>query len=179
MIVLQAISLGSQAIHSQWALLFGRYVSQIKLRTGTIDYGLIALDYISDTVMLTESQLQEFKARLKEQFCDVREEIRLELLRSDDQHFIDLAGQVHDLEEESVADLLVDLNLAIIDMHVEQIRDIDAALINIAKGNYGMCDDCRVDIAVERLQASLTATRCTRCQSAYERTHAGPESHTL
>ena len=70
--------------------------------------------------MLTENQLLEFKMRLKDRFCDVREEIRLELLRSDDQHFIDLAGQVHDLEDESVADLLVDLNLAIIDMHVQE-----------------------------------------------------------
>jgi DnaK suppressor protein len=129
--------------------------------------------------MLTENQLLEFKMQLKEQFCDVREEIRLELLRSDDQHFIDIAGQVHELEDESVADLLVDLNLAIIDMHVEEIRNIDASLMRIAQGGYGVCIDCGVDIAVERLQATLTATRCTPCQSTYERNHAGPESHTL
>ena len=129
--------------------------------------------------MLTESQFLEFKMQLKERFCDVREEIRLELLRSDDQHFIDLAGQVHDLEDESVADLLVDLNLAIIDRHVEEIRDIDASLIRIAQGVYGVCIDCRIDIAVERLQVYMTAKRCTPCQSDYERTHAGPEVHTL
>jgi len=129
--------------------------------------------------MLTEKQLLEFKAQLKERFCDVREEIRLELLRSDDQHFIDLAGQVHDLEDESVADLLVDLNLAIIDMHVEEIRDIDASLIRIAQSGYGVCIDCGIDIAVERLQAYMTAKRCTPCQSAYERNHAVPAVHTL
>ena len=129
--------------------------------------------------MLTDNQMLEFKMQLKDRFSDVREEIRLELLRSDDQHFIDLAGQVHDLEEESVADLLVDLNLAIIDMHVEEIRDIDAALIRIAQASYGVCIDCGIDIAVERLQAYLTAKRCTPCQTAYERNHAGPESHTL
>ena len=129
--------------------------------------------------MLTESQLLEFKMRLKDRFCDVREEIRLELLRSDDQHFIDLAGQVHDLEDESVADLLVDLNLAIIDMHIQEIRDIDASLIRIALGSYGVCIDCEIDIAVERLHAYLTAKRCTPCQSVYERNHAGPGVHTL
>jgi DnaK suppressor protein len=129
--------------------------------------------------MLTENQLLEFKMQLKDRFCDVREEIRQELIRSDDQHFIDLAGQVHDLEDESVADLLVDLNLAMIDMHVEEIRDIDASLMSIARGSYGKCIDCGIDIAVERLQANLTAKRCTPCQSAYERNHAGPESHTL
>jgi len=129
--------------------------------------------------MLTDHQLLEFKSQLKERFCDVREEIRQELLRSDDQHFIDLAGQVHDLEEESVADLLVDLNLAILDMHIEEIRGIDASLIRIAQGGYGVCTHCRDDIVVERLQANLIAARCTPCQSAWERNHAGPEAHTL
>ena len=129
--------------------------------------------------MLTDNQMLEFKMQLKDRFSDVREEIRLELLRSDDQHFIDLAGQVHELEDESDADLQVDLNQEIIDMHVEEIRDIDASLIRIAQASYGVCIDCGIDIAVERLQAYLTAKRCTPCQTAYERNHAGPESHTL
>lgn len=129
--------------------------------------------------MLKEQQLQQFKSQLKERFCDVREEIREELLRSDEQHFIDLAGQVHDLEEESVADLLVDLNLAILDLHIEEIREIDAALMRIAHGEYGICQDCSDEIAVERLNAYPTAKRCRPCQSAYEHNHMGPEGHTL
>ncbi len=129
--------------------------------------------------MLNDHQLLEFKTLLKERFCDLREEIRQELLRSDDQHFIDLAGQVHDLEEESVADLLVDLNLAILDLHIEEIREIDAALIRIAQGSYGVCSDCSVEITAERLNAYLTARRCTPCQSSYEHNHLGPEGHTL
>ncbi len=129
--------------------------------------------------MLTESQIREFKTRLKERFNDLREEIRLELLRSDDQHFIDLAGQVHDLEEESVADLLVDTDLAIIDMHVDEIRAIDHALMRIAEGGYGVCSHCEDDIDVERLQAYLTAERCTRCQTAHEHGHMGLGKHSL
>ena len=35
-------------------------------------------------------------------------------------------------------------------------------------------------LAGERFgRAYITAKRCTQCQTAYERTHAGPESHTL
>ena len=103
--------------------------------------------------MLKEQQLLEFKTLLKKRFCDVREEIREELLRSDDQHFIDLAGQVHDLEEESVADLLVDLDLAIVDMHIDEIRKIDASLLRIAQGDYGVCTDCSAEIGIDRLKA--------------------------
>jgi len=154
-------------------------VSQIKLQQGVFGYCSGVIDHIAGVFMLTENQLLEFKMRLKERFCDVREEIRQELLRSDDQHFIDLAGQVHDLEDASVADLLVDLNLAIIDMHIEEIRNIDASLMRIARGRYGICMDCETGIAVERLSAFITAKRCTSCQTVYERTHNGPESHTL
>jgi len=129
--------------------------------------------------MLTERQVLNFKSRLKERFGDLREEIRLELLRSDDQHFIDLAGQVHDLEEESVADLLVDIDLAIVDMHVQEIREIDQALIRIAEGDYGICAECADDIDARRLEACLTAKRCTPCQAAWEHSHQGSEKHTM
>lgn len=129
--------------------------------------------------MVTESQSREFRTKLKARFYELREEIRLELLRSDNQHFIDIAGQVHDLEEESVANLLVDLDLAVLDMHIEEIREIDQSLIRIATGVYGICIDCEADIDLERLQAYLTAKRCTPCQRAYEHGHAGQKKRSL
>ena len=129
--------------------------------------------------MLTETQLLEFKQKLKDRYYNVRDEIRLELLRSDEEHYIDLAGLVHDIEEESVADLLVDIDLAIVDMHIEEIRDIDATLIRIAQGGYGTCIECGKEIVIERLQAYLTAKRCTRCQTSYEKNHLGRQGHTL
>jgi len=136
-------------------------------------------NHIAGVVMLTEKQLLEFKQMLKDRYYNLRDEIRLELLRSDEQHFIDLAGLVHDIEEESVADLLVDIDLAIVDMHIDEIRAIDAALIRIAEGGYGVCIDCRSEIVIERMRASLTAKRCTRCQKTYEHSHLGPQGHTM
>lgn len=121
----------------------------------------------------------EFKRTLEQRYKELREEIRQELLKSDEQHFIDLAGQVHDLQDESVADLLVDLNLAILDMHIEEIRDIDSALIRLAKGSYGKCSECDTSISVDRLHAWPTAARCQPCQERYEQSHAVPQHHTL
>ncbi len=129
--------------------------------------------------MLTDRELSEFRSLLKKRFNKLREEIRLELLQSDDEHFIDLAGQVHDLEEESVADLLVDTDLAVIDMHIDEIRAIDRSLMRIAHGEYGICTDCQDEIEIERLQAYPTATRCLPCQSAYEHGHFGQERRSL
>ncbi len=130
-------------------------------------------------VMLTENQIHDFKKKLNDRFYESREEIRLELLESDDQHYIDLAGRVHDRGEESVADLLVDLQLASVDRHFQEIRDIDGALMRTAAGNYGVCIDCESSIAVDRLKAYPTAKRCQPCQAAYERLHAGGSGPSL
>jgi len=121
--------------------------------------------------MLTDTQIHDLKKKLDNRFFELREEIRLELLKSDDQHYIDLAGQVHDRAEASVADLLVDLQLASIDRHIQEIRDIDGALMHIAAGSYGVCSDCESSIDVDRLQAWSTAKRCQPCQVKYERLH--------
>ena len=129
--------------------------------------------------MLTDTQIHDFKKKLNNRFFELREEIRLELLKSDDQHYIDLAGQVHDRAEASVADLLVDLQLASIDRHIQEIRDIDGALMRIAAGSYGTCVDCESPIDVDRLQAWSTAKRCQPCQVEYERLHAGGKGPSL
>ena len=129
--------------------------------------------------MVTENQVRKIRKSLESRNTELREEIRQELLKSDDQRFRDLAGEVHDLEEESVADLLVDLDLAILDMHIEEIRDIEAALARISAGTYGACVDCGDDIATERLKAYPTASRCLPCQSRYEGSHANSGTPSL
>lgn len=124
------------------------------------------------TVQLSEHQINEFKSRLKQRYLDVRREIGGELLRADGEQYGDLAGRVHDMGDEALADLLVDIELASIDRHVQEIRDIDAALLRIAEGSYGECSDCAEPIAIERLAAYPTTQRCIVCQEVYDRTYA-------
>lgn len=129
--------------------------------------------------MLTANQIGDFKKMLNERFFEVREEVRCELLKSDDQTYIKLAGRVHDIGEASVADLLVDLQLADIDRHINEIRDIDAALMRIAAGKYGVCSHCTASIAIDRLKAYPTAKRCHRCQVDHEHNFGGSGGSTL
>jgi RNA polymerase-binding protein DksA len=131
------------------------------------------------TVQLNDHQISHFKHRLQDRFMELRREIAAELLRADEEQYSDLAGRVHDDADESLADLLVDIELASVDRHVQEIRDIDAALLRIAEGTYGECSDCAQPIAVERLEAYPTARRCIVCQAAYERTHAHAGRPTL
>ena len=121
------------------------------------------------SVPLSPSDLQHFNQRLRARFHALRAEIRDALLRSDREGYAEIAGQVHDVEEEAFADLLVDVNLAEITRDVQEIRDIDAALSRIAKGDYGVCIRCAEPVGRARLDAHPTAKRCLSCQQRYER----------
>ncbi|MEE4379494.1 MAG: TraR/DksA family transcriptional regulator [Candidatus Competibacteraceae bacterium] len=126
---------------------------------------------VSELSKLSEQQINELRDRLRQRFAEVREEIHQELLRSDEESYLDLAGRVRDSEDESVANLLVDLKFAAMDRHVQEIRAIEAALARIREGSYGICSDCGDPIGFERQQAYPTAKRCYRCQTVYEKTH--------
>lgn len=131
------------------------------------------------SVELSEQQLDEFKKQLKDLYLQLREEIRQNLLRTDNESYQELAGSVHDISDEALADLLVDINNANISRQIQEIRDIDAALLRIANKTYGECIDCGQPISLQRLQAYPTAKRCLDCQEVYERTHAGSKGPTI
>ncbi len=116
---------------------------------------------------------------MKDLYLQLREEIRQNLLRTDNESYQELAGSVHDISDEALADLLVDINNANISRQIQEIRDIDAALLRIANKTYGECIDCGQPISLQRLQAYPTAKRCLDCQEVYERTHAGSKGPTI
>ena len=122
---------------------------------------------------LSDTQIHQFKTLLEDQFNKLWKEIGSELNESDKEHFMQIAGEVQDLEDRSIADLFTDLNITLLDKHVQETRDINSALIRINKGTFGVCTDCGESIGYDRLMAYPTATRCIRCEEVYEKTHAG------
>jgi len=129
--------------------------------------------------ILTQAQLAELKGSLKARFDALREEVRQELLQSDDEQYGALAGSVWDPADASVADLLGDVNLAVIDRHIDEIRRTEAAMLRIAKGVYGICVDCDEPIAPERLTAYPAGPRCYRCQIQHEASYSQPHHASL
>ncbi|MDX1431197.1 MAG: TraR/DksA C4-type zinc finger protein [Gammaproteobacteria bacterium] len=118
--------------------------------------------------------VEPLRKRLRQRYRELREIIRDELIEADAERYSDLAELVHDLGDESVADLLADVNLAVIDHHIAEVRDIEAALARIGGGTYGECSDCGEAIDAARLEAYPTAKRCHRCQSRREQSHVQP-----
>jgi len=122
---------------------------------------------------------EELRNSLKARARQLREEIRQTLVKSDSEQYTMIADQVRDLEDDSFADLMVDVNLAEIDRDLQELRLIDAAFLRLRDGSYGHCEDCDADIEIERLRATPFASRCFDCQSAFERNHAQNIGHTL
>lgn len=113
-----------------------------------------------------------FEHKLRGRWHELRDETRDVLERSQNEGYADIAGRVSDLEDQSLADLLLDVNLAEIGRDVQEIRAIERALKRIALGTYGTCVSCGQPIERERLEAYPTANRCAMCQRAYEHEHA-------
>ena len=122
---------------------------------------------------------RHFERLLRARLEVLRRQIGEALLRRDTEAYAELAGQVHDAEEQALADLLSDVNLAEISRDVYEIRDVDAALRRIAARRYGTCLDCAERIDPARLESYPTAKRCLQCQRAYEARAHSPRPPSL
>jgi len=127
----------------------------------------------------SSADVPHFKHLLQERSGALRAVTHEALLRSDNEQYVQIAGQVHDAEEEALADLLVDVNLADIHRYVQELRDVEAALRRITFGTYGICVRCHEPIDRERLEAYPTAKRCVTCQRVEEHSHMSAPAPSL
>ncbi len=121
---------------------------------------------------LSPTQKQQIVATLASRKSELCEEIRNELERSGHEHFADLAGEVVDAGDSSVADMLVDHDIAIVSRHVEELRQVESAQQRIAAEEFGECAECGEEIGFARLLAASHATRCIGCQTQHEKMFA-------
>jgi RNA polymerase-binding protein DksA len=125
------------------------------------------------TVALTQTQVSKLGRELDKQYESLLEEVRDALEKSENQQYVELIDRAPaDSGDQATGDALADLNLAIIDRHVQELRDIEAARVRIRDGGFGTCIDCGGDIGFERLLAYATAKRCFVCQRQHEKTYA-------
>ncbi len=127
----------------------------------------------------TPHQLQQLRRTLVAERNALLADAQSELTRWGEHPIGELAGEVADVGDESVATMVTDLDHAIVERHVDAVRDIDAALARMRNRSYGVCADCGDDIEWRRLSAFPTAKRCVDCQSLHERTYAHRATPTL
>ena len=123
--------------------------------------------------VLSPTQLDQLARKLREDYQALVREVRDELENSGNQHRIDLLNrEPGDSGDESLANALADFNLALLDRHIDGMRDIEAALQRIRNGEYGVCIDCGDAVTFPRLMAYPTAKRCIVCQEQREKLYA-------
>jgi len=104
----------------------------------------------------TTSQLTGIAAAI-----DARDrELRDELEQSGKKRYLDLAGSVHDTGDEAAAAELIDMEHALIQRHLFELREIEVARGRLAAGTIDECE--------ERLMANPVAVRCIDCQGRFE-----------
>ena len=126
-----------------------------------------------------EDEMDRFRKRLRRRADHLKEEIREGLKKYEDDRLAALADRVGDLEDQSVANLVGDLDLSEIDRDVDEIRDVESALTRLAEGRYGLCVDCGELISFERLDKIPSAARCHACQERLEARDPNPAYRSL
>jgi RNA polymerase-binding transcription factor DksA len=124
------------------------------------------------TNLLTPEQLATLKAALRHRGDALLEEVRQDLLKTDVDRAAMLSDRVRDLGDESLADLITDLDLADTDRDLGELQEVEAALTRLRLGTYGTCVTCGGPIPLERLAAYPTASRCQPCQRMHEKNFA-------
>jgi DnaK suppressor protein len=122
--------------------------------------------------VLSTAEKQQIQTALSDRRAQLAAEIRGELERAGHQHFADLAGEVADAGDSSVADAMVDQDIAIVRRQVEELTQVEAAQKRVAEADFGECDECGTAIGLQRLLIVPQATRCVVCQEQHERMYA-------
>ena len=117
---------------------------------------------------INDQELKQLHDNLLNYRKVLQDEIREELLKEGSAGATSLAGKVHDKQEESLSEMLTEINLAMMSQHQHELKNLERALKRMDDGDYGYCIDCDEPIALARLQAYPTAVRCISCQAKHE-----------
>jgi len=125
------------------------------------------------------------EAQLKQQLLSTRKAILAEIRRSMGQTLdedVRLVFEImQDNADKSVGELNRYIDAAVLGNKSDVLDAIDSALLKLAEGTYGTCEECGGAIPLGRLQAIPFATRCVACQGGLDQQREGKndwEEHT-
>ena len=83
-------------------------------------------------------------------------------------HMQDEAANFPDPNDRATQESEFTMELRARDRERKLIKKIDESLNNLENGDYGYCEQCGVEIGIQRLEARPTATLCIDCKSLDE-----------
>jgi len=128
----------------------------------------------------TTVALKPYAVKKGEKYMNKRqqEHFRKKLIAWRQELLDEIARTVHQMRDEpdnppdmnDRASLETDMSLELRSRDRERklIKKIDEAVTRLERGEYGYCDECGVEIGVERLEARPTAELCIDCKTLGE-----------
>lgn len=111
----------------------------------------------------------QIQSGLRAQRASLLQRIREHLHQSDDPVVLALVQEMPDTDDTPLVDMLTEMDLAVLGQEISELRDIEAALKELASGTYGICGDCGQPIDPERLRVQPAARLCLDCRVAFEK----------
>ena len=117
---------------------------------------------------LTSSELADIEQRLLSMRADIGERIRTRLHAA---YGADspVPGAAVGAGEQGPDETLDDDQIALIAHELDELSEVDAALLRIEFNVGGVCTGCGKDIAYERLRTMPSATACVECADGQAR----------
>jgi len=128
---------------------------------------------------LTASQREDLTQRLASRRQALRAEVQRELENSDDPRVIGFMNELAATADWVLADILADLDIAMVTRDIAELAEVEAALTRVEDGRYGFCSDCGEPIGWPRLNVQPAAARCIACQEKLEVRTGRPGHPTL
>ena len=113
-------------------------------------------NFPNDLLDSVRRQLEEEKKKVNDRIAQLTAQDPF----SDPDRANDNAASDSEANEESSHDRFS----AMVSELTERVSDIDAALIRISDGTYGICTNCKTPIDADRLAILPTATLCLSCE---------------
>lgn len=120
---------------------------------------------------ISNNQIAALKKIMEAELTQLVSETRNEMDPESKPSYVDVGGDGN-AADEAVADTIVDTDNAVIGLHLQKAKDLNAALDRLQAGAYGTCIDCNDSISFERLSAYPTAKRCISCQQLHEKLYS-------
>ena len=118
--------------------------------------------------MVDEKRRERLKAILTDRKRQLWNELRGELFGTLGKEYNAQFDRPMDLGDQSLADLLEDMGLAVADIRRAELTRMDEAERKITAGTYGLCEECGVQIPEERLAVLPFTPCCVACQERRE-----------
>ena len=118
---------------------------------------------------LNEKQLAQFKLQLNSKIITVRQKINTIFLESSHSSHHLAAKNLVRFSADELIEFTSKVENPSLARNVDRLKKLDASLISIEQGMYGLCADCEIELSVKQLTETPTLQRCPSCEKKYQK----------